>query len=242
MHKRDWKISMSAKSNSTDTWDPTLNSHVILCDFDGTITPLDAYVVLLEKFGHPDHRRFQTAFDNEEIGTREYVERTFPLLEAPLEALNASHDSLPIDPTFHVLYDYCAQQKLDLWIASDGFDWWIDRILKNFGFEDIPVLSNSVTFTKAGPRFIYPWRDERCPVCKGLYAVCKNRIIQMLRRITETVIFVGDGKSDFCSVGVADKVLAKGKLARYCDQTGQEYDLYEDFNDVVRIISEFISR
>jgi 2-hydroxy-3-keto-5-methylthiopentenyl-1-phosphate phosphatase len=226
--------------NGMGEWNPRIASHLILCDFDGTITPLDAYIVILEKYGHPAYLQLQTAFDNGEIETREYIERTFPLLEAPLETLNASHDSIPIDATFHSLYEYCTEQRMDLWIASDGFDWWIDRILKRFGYEDIPVLSNRVAFTRHGPRFIYPWRHETCPVCKGQYAVCKNRIIQMLKRYAETVIFVGDGQSDFCAVGVADMILAKGKLATYCNQSEREYWPFEDFDDVVRVLAETI--
>jgi 2,3-diketo-5-methylthio-1-phosphopentane phosphatase len=197
---------------------------------------------VLEKFGHPDYLQFQTAFDKGKIETREYIERTFPLIQASLEEMNSSHENLTVDPTFHLLYDYCKQNKIDLWIASDGFDWWIDRILSNYGYEDIPVLSNRVTFTSLGPRFIYPWRFEECPTCNGRYAVCKNHIITNLRRIAKRVFFVGDGKSDFCSVGVADAVLAKGNLAQYCRQTGREYESYEDFKDVVHIITSLISR
>jgi 2-hydroxy-3-keto-5-methylthiopentenyl-1-phosphate phosphatase len=214
-------------------WDTTVVETLVLCDFDGTITPLDAFYVLLERYADPSFRDLLDAFEERQIDSRVFMERSYPLLQAPLDELNHCLDTIEIDPSFSRLVDFCQERGLDLWIASDGMNWWINRILRNNGFSSIPILSNQVTFTTAGPRYAYPWRDAGCETCQGMFGLCKRRVIKELRRYAQTIVFVGDGSSDACVIGEADLIFAKNTLAKYCESLGQEFMPYVDFNDVV---------
>lgn len=212
-----------------------ISERMIVCDFDGTITYKDAYYELLQRHGK-NYAELLEQFQDESLGTRAFIEETFFYFEDPWSDLAEDFDEIELDPHFPDLIELCAQKRWDLWVVSDGFDWWIDRILAHHHIEDIPVCCNEVIFTPVGPRFLYPWVDESCPICKGHYAVCKGYAIRQLRKYTKQVVFVGDGKSDRCALPEADHVFAKDNLLRICQESGQEHTPFHDLGEVANVL------
>ena len=54
------------------------------------------------------------------------------------------------------------------------------------------------------------------------------------------VVFVGDGRSDFCASGRADILFAKASLADYAAQRGLAFHPFEDFHDVTARLAPMV--
>lgn len=210
---------------------------MVVCDFDGTITKQDAYYVLLEQHGL-NYNGLLEQFNRGLIDSRKFMERTFFLFDVIWSDLEECFDHVALDPNFQRLSKLCQMKNWDIWIVSDGLDWWINKILANYHLDNIPVCSNQVVFTSLGPRFLYPWFDETCPICRGRFAVCKGHVIRQLRKYTKKIVFVGDGKSDQCALPEADDIFAKGALAQICKQSAKKYYPFQDFGDVHQVLEE----
>ena len=51
------------------------------------------------------------------------------------------------------------------------------------------------------------------------------------------VVYVGDGYSDRCAAQAADRIFARDGLARYLDEQGVAYELFDDLHDVARALA-----
>ena len=66
--------------------------------------------------------------------------------------------------------------------------------------------------------------------------------METLREDGETIIYVGDGYSDRYAIRNADVVIARGDLVEYCRNNGIEYELFNDFFDVLKALRESYKR
>jgi len=212
---------------------------IILCDFDGTIIASDAYEELLVRYAGPEGRQLMNAFQSEKIDAPELIETGFSLMKASLTELNHCLDKMTIDPTFPPFVEFCQREGYELYIASDGLDWYIQRILDNHGLGSLPIIANLVTFEGPTPRLSFPWRNENCTGCHGRYGVCKRDVVLSFKSSDAQVILIGDGLSDSCGVLVADLIFAKRHLREYCLAAGYPFKTFYHFNDItVALLSD----
>jgi 2-hydroxy-3-keto-5-methylthiopentenyl-1-phosphate phosphatase len=75
--------------------------------------------------------------------------------------------------------------------------------------------------------------------CMHDCATCKPTLFNELKPSAEKTIVIGDGVSDLLLAKGADLVLAKDGLREFCKKDGILNQEYNDFSDVIRIISNF---
>jgi len=52
--------------------------------------------------------------------------------------------SQKVEPTLHKFIEFCEEKKFDVFILSDGFDYYIERILKKEHLQRINYFSNNL--------------------------------------------------------------------------------------------------
>lgn len=215
---------------------------VIFCDFDGTITQLDATDKILTQLAHPSWREIEQEWMRGLIGSRECLERQIALVNAPIEELHAVIDSVPVDAEFAAFCKFARKQRLPLYIVSDGFDYVIRRILKRAGVErhfrggaNLFASALRVEGRRLTPSF------PRTEPCAHGCATCKVELITRLREGRQPVIFIGDGMSDRYAIEVADLVFAKRQLLAHCRENGIACHPYETFGDVQVELEKLLS-
>src|SRR5262249_14844413 len=117
-------------------------------------------------------------------------------------------------PGLDAFLDACRGTELVL--ASGGFDFYIEAILGEQRLARFAaVFANAGVVENGGVRVSFPHRER---LGCGLCAVCKGRICDERRTAGRCVIFVGDGTSDRCAIGRADRLFAVrgSKLAVAC--------------------------
>lgn len=210
----------------------------IFCDFDGTISLKDTTDEILNKFALPEWEFLEASWKNGEIGSAECMRGQIALIRASKEDLDAELDSQPIDQSFVEFVRYFEASGTPITIISDGVDYFIKRILGRHGLAHLPVIANHLSINSGGTYSLSCPHSN--PSCSNASGVCK---CSKLAQHNEKIIFVGDGRSDFCATTEADILFAKHTLAIYCEQRDIDYILYQNFADVqaalTREIPEF---
>jgi len=209
---------------------------IIFFDFDGTITKRDTTDAVLEAFAMPPWQEIEEDWVAGRIGSRECMTRQLALVRASRADLNSLLDSLEIDEHFLSLLEYCEQHSVAVHIISDGFDYFISRILnrKSLGLKralsQMTISSSHLEFQNGRIVTSFPFYHEGC---QHGCATCKPAVMKSLNSHDEPTIFVGDGLSDRFAVGAADVVFAKSKLLSFCREEGISCFEYEDMSEVL---------
>jgi len=220
----------------------TENKHrfKIFVDFDGTITTQDVGEQLFLRYTDADKaREIIKHWIDGDINSRQTWESLCDLLP-PLERdeLNAFIDGMEIDATFPDFVNFCKENGHELFVLSDGLDYYIKRILARYGLADLKVYSNVAEFVdnKIVPRF--PYTDEECDRCGN----CKRNHVIMNSGDDEITVYIGDGYSDTCPAQFTDFIFAKKSLLKFCEVNRISYYPFSDFSDVRRRLEELSRR
>lgn len=202
----------------------------ILSDFDGTITLKDGLYSFIEKYAKGDWQKIEQDWANGKINSKECLIEEFKLVPNLSEELISEFiDTLGIDETFIDFYNQINVKNIDFYIVSDGIDYFIKQILKKYKLENIKIISNHGEFRGEFFEITFPNDSLNCINNAG---TCKCKIISDLKQEYETIIYIGDGVSDYCVANKADILYAKSKLMDYCIKNRIKYQPYKSFNDI----------
>lgn len=203
-------------------------------DFDGTIALEDTTDMLLDRRAEPAWLAVEQQWLAGRIGSRECLAQQAALIRATPEELDAALSDVSVDPGFAPFVAAASRIGATMQIVSDGFDRCIMPVLRRAGI-DLPVTSNRLRHA-GGDR----WAAEfpaYSPNCRATSGVCKCEAAQT----KQTLVLIGDGRSDFCLASRADVVLAKGKLADHCAEKNYQFTPINSFADVMEWLRPFLA-
>jgi 2,3-diketo-5-methylthio-1-phosphopentane phosphatase len=217
----------------TDTITP-----VVYVDFDGTITLKDIGDELFKHFSvfEPYHKNLLTG----ELAINEYWKILCRNIrnDVGFKEIEEYAENCLIDLYFLKFVDFCSLNGIKVNILSDGFDAYIQPLLKKYDLDWITVYSNNLLKREEG--FI-PYFPNASESCGCLCASCKRNVLLTSVATDDTVVFIGDGISDYCVAEHSDIVFAKKKLASYCNEKRIPHYPYKTFFDVIRIFEKLFA-
>lgn len=210
----------------------------IYSDFDETISVRDVGSQILAQFGTPIAFDIWHEFD---AGAKDAAEclriacsSVSNISPADLERI-AEVQTLRLG--FVEFADFCQSQNIELRIASDGFSCYIRAILEQNGLARIPFWTNSIEIGEDGALSQeFPHRREGCDRCGS----CKCSLLLTTSDDSDTIVYVGDGYSDWCPAMMADVVFATRDLKRQCGELGIPHHPFEDFHEVQAILTNYL--
>ncbi|NDF12583.1 MAG: phosphoserine phosphatase [Proteobacteria bacterium] len=211
----------------------------ILCDFDGTISLQDTTDQLLERFAEPAWQEIEAQWVAGQISSAECMRRQVELLRVDKATLDKWIKSVEIDARFVEFVRFCERQKVDIRITSDGIDYVIKNTLARHGLGHLHVTANHLVFLKNGHYTLTPY--DTIKACSRSGGVCKCGLSVMERAKKEHILYIGDGRSDFCVSQNAELVLAKSKLLTFCQQHDLPHVAFQDFGDVKATLHKLIT-
>ena len=205
----------------------------IFCDFDGVITTDDATNAVLEAFASPEYRDWYGLRERGLVTARECIERQARLIRARPESLRLVAASLAIDSGIYEIERGCEITGASLVIISDGFDVVMDAVLKARRLAHLRHYSNKLCYQDARSLSVrFPFADAACQAGCG---VCKCKIVNEKSRDVPAV-YIGDGVSNRCVAGRAERLFAKGGLREYCLQNRVNHEPFADLSEVAQAL------
>ncbi len=200
----------------------------VFCDFDGTITRLDTTDQVLTARADPSWQGIEDDWVAGRITAAECMRKQVALIDTDEGALDAVLDACELRPGFVAFIEWCESEAIPVTIVSDGVDRFINRILARHHLERLPVLSNQLALEGDSFRLSQPLSRPGCAAGSG---VCKCALMPE-RNTPGQVVFIGDGRSDFCVSARADILFARDRLAVYAHERKQAFMPFETFEDV----------
>lgn len=213
----------------------------IFADFDDTITRSNVTDTVLDRFADPLWREIQEDWLAGKLSAREVLERQMPLITAQPRDLDALIDSIEVDPFFGEFAKFCTAENHSLYVLSDGFDCWIERILQRAlsaydgSVKKISVFACGLNLEGDKVAISFPYFPQGC--VHGC-ATCKPALFERLKMGGDKSVVIGDGVSDLLLAKSADLVFAKNGLRKYCEREGITSHPFTDFRDVLQIVKK----
>jgi len=210
---------------------------VLLLDFDGTVSPTDVGPLILSRLAGDRWIPLNQAWDRGEVTTPERAQGQWALVAADDVAVQTVVDQVQLDPHFPALLACCRERSIPLWIVSDGFDFYIERILANHGLAGVPTLANRARWSDGRWRLEFPYAD-RHGTPAGSW---KADVVRRFQDGGARVVYAGDGLSDRAGAEAADHRFAKGKLTAYCRERGIPFESFEGLAQVLAGIRALVN-
>lgn len=205
----------------------------VLCDFDDTTAVENVAEIIMTRFGDERWRSMRMEFRTGRYALREYQEKAFSLLEVSRDDMVAAvQERATLRPGFKELHGYCCEHDVALAIVSNGLDFYVQALLEREGLGDLPIHTVQARFNSNGIEFAYPYAD---PACSD-FGNCKCRVLEEYSKQGRSIVYVGDGRTDFCAAAAADLVFAHKDLARFCRTYGIPHVAFADFGDVLQLV------
>jgi 2-hydroxy-3-keto-5-methylthiopentenyl-1-phosphate phosphatase len=205
----------------------------VFCDFDGTIARRDVGYHLFRHFSGGKNEELIPDWKAGLLSTRDCLVQEAAMVHATKDAIYRFLDQFELDKGFEPFARSCRSQNVDIFIVSDGLDFYINYILERHRMNHFPVLANVGRIENGRIIVEFPYRNltcQRCGSCKGE----RIREYKHSHPSANRIVFVGDGYSDACAVKEADIIFAKKDLEKYCLSYDINYYKYDDFHDVAQ--------
>lgn len=217
---------------TTDIFDG-LASQVLVTDFDGTMTAVDFFDVILDVVPTdtmPDYWGECVAGRLTHVEALHGIFQHAPRDPAVIEAL------LPktkLDPQTPDAVRRLRERGWDVIVVSAGSQWYIDRILAPIANE-VRIIANPGDFSsEAGLSMTWPARTA--PWYSAHFGVDKAAIIRTLQqRGVKRIAFAGDGRPDLAAARLVEsKILfAKTWLAEMLNAENIGYRSFEHWSEI----------
>ncbi len=205
----------------------------IFCDFDGTISRTDTADLIFTRFAGPAWEEIEARWIAGEIDAATCMTHQVELIDAPLPAIEALLDGVGLRDGFAAFLDWSKVRGFPVSIVSDGVDHFIRHILQRHGIHGVPVTANRLV--RAGDNrwtLELPWRRAECSVGAG---VCKCDVVGVANN-SQPIIYIGDGRSDFCVATRPDVLFATARLETFCEERAIRYLPFDSFADVQAVL------
>jgi 2,3-diketo-5-methylthio-1-phosphopentane phosphatase len=210
-----------------------MHDEILVVDFDGTLACLDVGDELCDRFADPGWRELDLRWERREISLPDAQREMWATIDAPAEEIRAYlRECGGLRDGLDELIALAERRGSQLWLASGGFDFYIEALLGPRLARFHRVYANRAVLGGRGVEVSFPHRAALgCELC----AVCKGRVVDEARRAGRRVLFIGDGTSDRCAIGRADRLFAVrgGKLAAGCRAAGAACVEFDSFHEVV---------
>jgi len=210
----------------------------VFFDFDNTMTTTDVLFDVIARFSINDNwKALEKAWLEGQIGTKECLQGQLKNVRISKKVLYKYLKKAQLDPHFHKLFALLVKEGIKPVILSDNFTCIVEQILEHHGIKDLKVYGNALRFYRNHLIPSFPYDNPFCLSC----AHCKKIHLTKDKTENKLIVYVGDGRSDYCPARVSDIVFAKGNLLRFmnkenlnCIPYNNLGDIYNYFEDVLK--------
>jgi 2-hydroxy-3-keto-5-methylthiopentenyl-1-phosphate phosphatase len=201
---------------------------VVFVDYDGTITDRDTLDVLVQRAaGDAAWDVLEAKLKRGELSLRETLARQASLVRCSLDDADAHlRATVGFDPTFAAFVAACDARGIPVSVVSSGVAPLIRRRLEHNGLGHLTLVANEVDAHPDGWRLRF-----RDPSANG---TDKHGLVRAAQAGGKTVVYIGDGISDYDAAKAADRRFVKTgrSLHRHLSQLGLSFVAFTRFAEI----------
>lgn len=205
----------------------------VFCDFDGTITAVDTFDLLMQDTYGDFWRRLKADLLSFRLTLRQVMEQLGAVLTARhLAAMERRMATFVPRPGFLRFLDAMDHAGIPVVVVSGGFLPLVEAVLLEHRHRFKAVIAGlPVPQDHGGTRHHIhsPYRSEE-------ELVAKARVMDVYGQ--GHAIAIGDGITDVRMAEAADVVFARDLLAGLLRERGMPFHPWRDFDDVVRLLAQ----
>ena len=203
---------------------------IVLSDFDGTIISEDSALLILDRYGEGDWRKYDEQLLKGMISLEECLTKQFSTISIPHETIfDFLDEKIVFRQNFTDFAITCQKSDIPLVVVSAGLDFIIHHFMNKLEVNTpIPIVSaiskkhiNGITF--------------KFPTLKYKYSKnFKEDLVIDYQNKGYFVIYIGDGSGDFYAAKRADTTYAveDSDLSRMCRDNGISFRSFLDFKSI----------
>ncbi len=204
----------------------------IYCDFDGTITKKDSVNGFFEMYAPKNWMDSEKLWIEGKISSKENAIIQVGLLNnISQKQLDDYINSIEIDDYFLEFVEYVKSKDIKLTILSDGFDMFIQNVLKRHNLV-IPYYANKLIYQNGKFNIEFPYYNKNCDKKAGM---CKCSKVK-----EKSFCYIGDGTSDLCIAQKANILFASKNLHNYCEKKNIKHIHFKSFCDILKLLDKEI--
>jgi 2-hydroxy-3-keto-5-methylthiopentenyl-1-phosphate phosphatase len=207
----------------------------VFFDFDNTMTISDVLDNIIKKFSiSDDWKLLQKLWEQGEIGTKECLEGQLKGVRITKKQLTQYLSAVELDRSTYKILSFLSKEGIPPVILSDNFTPIIEEILAHHAIKGVKVYANALRYYKDHLIPSFPYDNPFCPSC----AHCKKIHLTREQHANKLIVYIGDGRSDFCPAEVSDVVFAKDKLLAHMKKEGKEHIPYKNLGEIYNYFKE----
>jgi 2-hydroxy-3-keto-5-methylthiopentenyl-1-phosphate phosphatase len=207
----------------------------IQIDFDGTVTLEDVSFMLLDIYVGNEWRKYLEEYSSGKITVGTFNRKVFGMLKADRKTMTdfvLTSEGVKIRPGFKELLEYCSGKGYRLLIVSNGWDFYIEAILKKLGVngnKGLEIYAAETLFYDGNMKAEYIG-----PNGKEVEDGFKEAYTKMLVKNGYPVIYIGNGDSDIYPARQAKFIFATDQLLKRCQAEKLDCIPFNDFFEVIK--------
>jgi len=211
----------------------------LISDFDGTASMTDVGDAMAKHFVGPNCWTDVDAFiSGRRLTAKDAYEQVLGRMQVSDQDLADFVLQFELDPYFGVAASLFADRGLPVLILSDGYHYYIDRILKKEGLDWIPRIANQLVIENTTAIPLFPHHGllncHRCGCCKTYH-------LRQLKTSGYKIIYFGDGYTDRCAARSADVVFAKDYLAQFLSRQEIPFIPFKNYQDALPKLKRYLN-
>jgi 2-hydroxy-3-keto-5-methylthiopentenyl-1-phosphate phosphatase len=214
-----------------------LKDFVFVSDFDGTLTEMDFYKMMSDKYLKEECKPLYEAWRNKKMKDVEYLSYVFNNLGISTEELDQEIMDIKLDPFAKRFIDKIKAANGEFVIISAGTGYYIDKVLSKHNIEGVTIYTNKGIFKDKG---IYFDIDKNSEFYSDIYGIDKFLVVQKLKESYKKVFYAGDSGPDLKPALIADVVFARGQLPAMLDTEHKPYIEFKNFTEIFEKLQPYL--
>src|SRR5262245_53849717 len=212
-----------------------MNESAFVSDFDGTITAVDVYALIAERYAPKNHPDYFADYRAGHITHFEAMQAFFRFAPSEPHAWDRLLRDTKPDPRLGASVGRLEANGWDLIIVSGGSSWYIEQILQTAGVS-ATIHSNPGQIEEGRGLVLRLPRES--PFFSPHVGIDKAGVVRAALERYKRVAFAGDGPPDIePALLVAPSLrFARRFLAHELDERGEPYQPYRVWSDVVEAL------
>ena len=201
----------------------------VFCDFDGTITPVDTFDLLMEDAYGQRWRQLKADLVGFRLTLREAMDHLGAMVTAQqLKAMEQRMATFAPRPGFLRFLDAMDHAGIPVVVVSGGFLPLVEVVLREHRHRFKAVIAGlPIPQDREGTR-----HHIHSPHSSAEELVAKAQVVDLYGH--GCTIAIGDGITDLRMAEAADVVFARDFLAKFLGERGLAFHPWRNFDDVLR--------